>query len=274
MGVLLTVEGRCIRQRMARETISIKDIGLWAVTALVSLLFMLLFAAVVWPREAPTDEMLARGQAKAEALQLVRQGYQQHWEKEFEKAIGLYSAALERDPDVSRAIYLRGSARMLFGDNEGAYEDFSKMIEVAPSFAPAYNSRGVLRYRRNDVEGALEDFDRSIELNPKFFAKPYVNRGHVKRDLGDAQGALSDYDAACELQPNSRWILDSRGVLKYEQGDVEGALEDFTRATEIPDGSAVGEYTNIYRNRAAIRKEQGDLAGAAEDLARVKKLSG
>lgn len=257
---------------MANESISMRGIGLWAVTGLVSLLFMLLFAIVIWPREATMEEKLSKGQAKSEALSLLREGYRAHLIDEFEHAIDLYNRALERDASVTQAVYMRASARLSIGDYDGADEDFSFIVDIAPYFAPALNSRGVIRHRRGDVEGALEDFDRAIELDPTF-ANPLVNRAYVKKEQGDARGAMRELDAAHDIRPNSKWILDSRGVLKYEQEDIEGALEDFTRAMQIPKGEAPHEYANIYRNRAAIRREQGDLEGAAEDLARFEELS-
>jgi len=257
---------------MVKEPISSRDIGLWAVTSLVSLLIMLLFAVVMWPREAPIEEKLAKGQRKSDALRLVREGYQLHLKDEFETAIAMYTEAYDLDTSVLHAVYMRGSARLSIGDDEAAYEDFSTVIRIAPDFPPAFNSRGYIRYQRGDVDGAMEDFDEAIELYPTF-TNAVVNRAHILKDQGDTAGAMRAYNAIFDIRPNTKWVLDSRGVLKYELGDIEGALEDFTRAMEIPQGRAPREYANIYLNRAAIRKEQGDLDGAVEDLARFEELS-
>lgn len=243
--------------------------SLWAATAAISLLGTVLFALVVWPREASTEEKLAEAQERADSRRQHRQGYRNHRKQNLPRALELYDEAIENRPEFVRVFFLRGSARLALADHQGAIEDFSKTLELVPDFRGAYNSRGVARYQQGDVEGALEDFERSMEAHPDW-SQPYVNRGHVRRDLGDTEGAMRDYDKTIELQPLSALAYDSRGVLKYELGDLQGARADFDAAVGILKHG--GPNYDCLRNRAALRAAQGDSKGAAEDLARYQKI--
>lgn len=244
-------------------------VNLWVATAAVSLLLMAIFTLIVWPREASTEEKLAGVQAWVESLELQRQGYRSHRERDLPRAIELYDAALEKRPEFVPVFYLRGLARMTLGDQEGALEDFSKAIALVPNFPGAHNSRGVVRYEQGDIEGALDDFDQSMKSMP-WLADPYVNRGQIRRELGQIEDAFDDFDAAIERNPYSPWAFNSRGVLKFERDDSEGAMADFDMAVDqLKYG--VPNY-NCLANRAALREALGDSQGAAEDRARYQKL--
>ncbi len=253
---------------MSRSGLPTIVVNLWVATAAISLLMMVLFALIIWPREASTEEKFAAVQNWVDSRELYRQGYRSHRERALPRALELYDAALEKRPEFVPVFYLRGLARMTLGDHEGAVEDFSKTLALVPNFAGAYNSRGVARYELGDIEGALDDFDKSIKANP-WLADPYVNRGHIRRELGQVADALGDYDTAIELNPFSAWSFDSRGVLKFEKGDSKGAMADFDSAVDqLKYG---GPNYNCLRNRAALREALGDSQGAVEDLARYQE---
>lgn len=254
---------------MSRSSPFTTSATLWAATAAMSLLGTVLFALIVWPREASTEEKLAEAQERADSRGLLRRGYRNHRKQDLSRALELYDEAIERRPEFVRVFFLRGSARLALADHQGAIEDFSKTLELVPNFPGAYNSRGVARYEQGDTEGALADLERAMKAHP-VWAQPYVNRGHIRRDLGDVEGAMRDYDKTIELQPLSELAHESRGVLKYEQGDVEGAMADLDAAVEILKHG--GPNYGCLRNRAALRQTLGDSKGAAEDLARYQKI--
>ena len=256
-------------QGMSRSSLATIFVNLWVATVALSLLVTVLFALIIWPHEASTEEKLAGVQDWVDGLELHKQGYRSHREQDLPRAIEFYDAAIEKRPDFVRVLYLRGSARLALADHQGAIEDFSETLALVPSFRGAYNSRGVARYEQGDIEGALDDFEKSMKAHPTW-SQPYVNRGHVKRDLGDAEGAMRDYDRTIELQPLSAFAYDSRGVLKHELGDVEGAMADFDAAVDILKYG--GPNYNCLRNRAALREALGDSKGAAEDLARYQDI--
>lgn len=257
------------RQGMSRSGLTTIFVNLWVATAAVSLLVMVIFTLIVWPREASTEEKLAGVQVWVESLELQKQGYRSHRERDLPRAIELYNATLEKRPEFVRVFYLRGLARMALGDKEGAIEDFSKTLALVPNFPGAHNSRGVVRYEQGDIEGALDDFDQSMKAMP-WLADPYVNRGQIRRELGQIEDALGDYDVAIELNPFSAWAFESRGVLKFESGDLTGAMADFDAA--VDQLKYWDRNFNCLANRAALREALGDSQGAAEDLARYQKL--
>ncbi len=85
------------------------------------------------------------------------------------------------------------------GQYDRAIALFSKALEINPRYAEAYNNRGIAYAKgKGQYEKALSDFLKAIEINP-VNADIYDNRGITYERLGDKEKACSDWKKACQL---------------------------------------------------------------------------
>ena len=93
---------------------------------------------------------------------------------------------------------LKGSAKVQFGDYQGAIEDFTKAIRKDEDYFEAYNDRGFAKMKMLDYEDAIADFDKAIDLNPKSYSAWY-NRGASKYITGKKENACFDLEKSFKL---------------------------------------------------------------------------
>lgn len=86
-------------------------------------------------------------------------------------------------------------------DYNRAIEVYSEAIELNPNDYTLYNDRGLVYYTKRDYDKAIADFDKSIELHPASLT--YNNRGVAYEDKGDRENAVADYRKALQLDPDN-----------------------------------------------------------------------
>lgn len=133
-----------------------------------------------------------------------------------------------------------------------ALQVFNAGIQRYPSDPTLYSNRGVTRRFLRDYQGALEDFARSIQLRPTSMA--YFNRAVLYRSgLKQPQQAIKDYSEAIRI--NQRWgspitfgdAFYHRGQLQAQQGNKKAAIADFKQAAKL-----YSQLGNQERYRAAL----------------------
>ncbi len=92
---------------------------------------------------------------------LVRQG-------NFAAAAGLWSAAIERNPNRSAFYRHRGMVHFMAEHFPAAIADCDRAIELNPGDAIAWNNRGAARIQTGDYDGAIADLDKALQLDPEF----------------------------------------------------------------------------------------------------------
>lgn len=86
-------------------------------------------------------------------------------------------------------------------DWDGAIMDSSKAIELNPNMIAAYYVRAVAEENKGEFDNAITDYSKVIERRPKV-ASFYYNRGCAKKSKGDLDGAIADFYKAIELKPD------------------------------------------------------------------------
>jgi tetratricopeptide (TPR) repeat protein len=101
---------------------------------------------------------------------LVRDGVSDCENKQYDRGISSFTAALQLKPDsmVAAQIYnVRGQA---YGkgkrDFKKAFADANEAIRLDPRLAEAYNTRGVALLSLGDTTKALTDFETALRLKP------------------------------------------------------------------------------------------------------------
>jgi Flp pilus assembly protein TadD len=122
---------------------------------------------------------------------------QGEWGKAFKKQ--LYEQVYEgADTQDTAALYGIGARNYLSGDYDRAIIVYTKAINIDPTFTVAYGSRGVAYYKSGKYAESITDFTKAIELNPNY-GKAHYDRGNAYIAIGEHDKAEADFNKAKEL---------------------------------------------------------------------------
>lgn len=119
-------------------------------------------------------------------IELFEKGKQLYGQREFKKAIGVFSKVLELNPKSSKAYSYRGTTYVQLKQYDNAISDYTKSIEIDSKQYPAYLSRGSVYILKMKYNEAINDFQKAIDLKPNEF-KP-------DQFLAVSYSFLNDYD--------------------------------------------------------------------------------
>ncbi|MHC4260416.1 MAG: tetratricopeptide repeat protein [Planctomycetota bacterium] len=187
------------------------------------------------------DSLLDDSKRRSEAMKWLNRGNDEFANGKKEKAIGLFSKAIELDANYASAYYNRGVAYGHLQEYERAIQDFNKALELNPNRPAAYNNRGLAYVLQKEYERAINDYHKAVELDPKYI-KGHQNISELKIIMGKYQEALGSAEEARTLAAT---ILDkaegmyleciARKLLKMDTSEAEKAFgeavrQDFTTA--------------------------------------------
>lgn len=112
-------------------------------------------------------------------------------EDNYEKAIELFTEAIEEDREYARAYFHRGNAKRELGKYEEAIADYDTAIDLDPENTGAYGNRGITKLRLGKYEEAIADYDAAINLMPEH-SKGYTNKSEAYINMGDFNQAQQD----------------------------------------------------------------------------------
>ena len=178
------------------------------------------------------------------------QGWYAREAKQYPKAIGLYTRALEYG---AYAGFYKERARIYLynlKDYGKALDDINRAIELYPTLESTYLYRSRILYRMNDMNGALRDLalarqllpgDAETEQSATWAAKDLMRQGH-KRFKQSFRQAITQYDMALQFDPTLAQAHYWRGVAESKLSQYAVALQDCRAAVELdPD------YFEAYR---------------------------
>lgn len=163
------------------------------------------------------------------AYEKFYKGYTCKLNREYSKAIELYTAAIELKPDFSAAYNHRGATYYNKKEYDLAIQDYTKAIEIKPDYANAYHNRGGAYHDKKEYELAISDYSKVIELKPDN-AYAYCDRGFAYTSKGQYTLALaiSDYYKAISLEPNNSATYFCRAITWIFLCNWENAKADLT----------------------------------------------
>ncbi len=112
--------------------------------------------------------------------------------KEIERAM----AATNQD-NIPECLAIRGRAKAICGDYDGALADVNSAVEKDPANLFNFLNRADVRRMRGEQELALADIDRALQIDDKV-AVSYKLRGEIYDEIGDKVKAEESY-RACYL---------------------------------------------------------------------------
>ncbi len=171
---------------------------------------------------------------------------------EAQKAVELFSKAIEKDPREFRYYNDRGIAYRRVGNMEAALADYTKALELKPDYTNALNNRGIAYLQQGRYNEAAADFTEALK-HGGLEGKIYTNRGMARAGKGDHKGAIEDFEKALSFPP-----VDTRSfLLMAESLEEAGAKEKALKMYQLAQGLATDRDT-----AARIEKKITALDGA------------
>ena len=158
------------------------------------------------------------------------------------RALGLYD---------EEYYYRRGNHKANNGDYQSAIEDMTTVLKINPDNNLAYATRAHARIMVGDNEGALEDYDRMIEIGEDAFT--YFTRATLKRDLGQAESAMHDFNKSIALEPGFIFAHIERSLHLFFEGRYPEALEGLEVAVLNFSGQAPDLSSSTLQRFLSVR---------------------
>ncbi len=106
--------------------------------------------------------------------------------------------AAENQDDIAECLAIRGRAKAINGDYEGALVDVNSAVEKDPSNLYNFLNRADVRHMRGETDEALADIERALEIDDKK-AISYKLQGDIYDELGDVEKAEESFRHCYEL---------------------------------------------------------------------------
>jgi tetratricopeptide (TPR) repeat protein len=156
----------------------------------------------------------------------------------------LWTDVIEKYPRKIAIAYLnRGHYFYKNKQSDKALDDFNAAIEVNAEYPPAYLDRSSIYLDRNDIEKVLDDYNRYLGFLPPFYINGNVpnplvsdvlgNRGVIYSKRGLYEKALVDFDLAIRLKPLNPINYLNRANTYYNLGRIAEAKQDVLNAEKI-----------------------------------------
>ena len=214
-------------------------------------------------------------------------------EQRVENAIADATKAIELDPNMPEAYFVRAHAQMDVGRSEQAVEDFSLVLDSEPQLyvkVMAYVHRSQAHRNLGNLAWAIDDATRAMELAPQLSdsfedeprlvtwhgfdtdaiaATAYTNRGLAYDQQGRPDISLEEYTQALDRDSDYIEAYVNRSNAYRMVGLFEKALEDADKAIESGQHLAVA-----YNARALANLGLGDEVQAIEDATNAIRQDG
>ena len=158
------------------------------------------------------------------------------------------------EPDPNKrsveAAVEHGNFLLMLGEIDRAIEVYSHAIDLNPDFADAYNNRGLAYAAKSDFEAAIEDYSKAIDLNPEL-AEVYCNRGEAWLHLREWQKAKADLTTAKDMGYDiiASFRNDYESVEDFETKNKVKMPEDIAALLQQTNPSSKGAKYKCYMQK-------------------------
>lgn len=191
---------------------------------------------------------------------------QRHQVGKIEDALRMYGAVLERRPNHSDALHLRGVAFYQMESYQKAEDLIRRAIEINPKNGDYHSNLGVVLQRQGRLDESIAHFRRAIALKPEF-PDAYNNIGPALKSQGKLDEAVSCYQKAIELKPDYPEAFNNLGNVYQSQGKMAEAVSCFQKAIE-----SKADYHEAYYNMGNALQNQGKLEEAISSFEKALEI--
>ena len=118
------------------------------------------------------------------------------------------------------------------GEIEKAIVLYTKALELSKGHPDIISDRAVAYLHSNNKELCYADFELALELEPKR-AYRYTSFAFAMNHFGDIEGAIVKYQRAVELDPDDAVAHNNLGLLLEQKGYKDEAKAKFERADRL-----------------------------------------
>ena len=221
------------------------------------------------------EELVAEYPEEKEAY-LTLGGYYRNVRFDGERAIEMYTRAIEIDPMYKNAYNMMAYTYDNMGEVEKTLWAINKYVELAPDEANPYDSRADLLARNGKVDEAIESYRRAVEIKPDFHYS-IQKLGHMYVYKQDYEKA-AEYYSRLSASSSQEWRAAGReciAIIFMHQGKFDKALEVIDAAITADRMEQVGKASNPskYFQKSRIYLERGDLDKAIREYEIGMKIS-
>ena len=165
--------------------------------------------------------------------------------------------ALQIDPKLWPALYVRAQIFRKEGKYELAIQDCNEALRQYPGFVEAALLRASINVRLRKYAEALKEFDYLISIHPRpvTLARALSDRAWFRATCPDSsfrngQQAVKDAKAACSImQWKDEDMIDTLAVAYAETGDFDSAVQYASQALAMKGVSS--ESAKVFREHLA-----------------------
>lgn len=131
-------------------------------------------------------------------------GLLQFRQNNFQKALQVFSAGIQRYPSDPALYSNRGLTKRALRDYQGALEDFTRSIQLRSSSAAYFNRATLYGSELKQPEQAIKDYSEAIRINhrwgsPIAFGDAFYRRGQLQAQRRNNRAAIADFKQAAKL---------------------------------------------------------------------------
>jgi tetratricopeptide (TPR) repeat protein len=133
------------------------------------------------------------------------------------EASAMATAALERDPDNTRALKIAYDGARLTGDDTGARQALERLVELDPEWvATALFDHAATMFNNNQPEVAALELEYVLKADPEL-ARAHYLLGMAYFNSGKVEKGRAHLERFIELAPDDPDAEIARGLLSYQQ---------------------------------------------------------
>ncbi|WP_162627998.1 tetratricopeptide repeat protein [Arcticibacterium luteifluviistationis] len=138
----------------------------------------------------------------------------------------------DKNKTEAAEFFERGNFHFKKNETERALELFTEAIDKVPDFADAYNNRGLCFEKMGNVDKARNDYRKAVELDDSF-SQAKLNYAHASLLLGENKEAENLLNQLAPTYTDSSQFFDLRGKFYLQSYNPDNAISDFERSLTL-----------------------------------------
>ena len=166
----------------------------------------------------------------------------------------------ENQDDIPECFAVRGRAKAICGDYDGALDDTNFAVEEDPENVFNFLNRADVRHMRGETSEALADIDKALTIEPKLTVA-YQLQANIFDELGETDKATESYRQAYELsKKNPRSVPEN-----YLEKIDPDAAEKLKKEREKKKREEEKEKLKEEKNKSGDEKNEPDTETQSDD---------